>query len=184
MPPNFSQPFLRLAYKERLVISTPMAIQYAVIILNMNRHFFCKQIAPACRVTGVPPIENLNNYRRFPASVIRITKWILTGEVEIVLNVFSKKGKHERIPGRVRRSYGNHQPRNDRILTRDDPGTILFITCDGWIWDISHWICSKERSLVERLCNDPKGNDSRCQSNSQAAAALRLKGGPTGQAPE
>ncbi|MEN8691880.1 MAG: hypothetical protein ABF303_00175 [Desulfobacterales bacterium] len=120
MPPKFSRPFLRLAYKEWLIISTAQQIQYAVIILNMNRHFFCKQIAPACRVTGVPPIEHLNNYRRFPASVIRITKWILTGEVEIVLNVFAKKGKHEKISARLRRSTESTAPETTEIL----PGMI------------------------------------------------------------
>jgi hypothetical protein len=94
VPPKFSRPYLRLAYKERLIISTAQKIQYAVIILNINRHFFRKQTAPACRTTGVPPIEHLNDYRISPASVIRITKWILKGKVEIVLNVFAKKGKH------------------------------------------------------------------------------------------
>jgi hypothetical protein len=82
----------------------------------------------------VPPIERLNNYRISPASVIRITKWILKGKVEIVLNVSEKKGKHERIPVRLRRSTEITGPETTEILTRDDPGTILVITCDGWIW--------------------------------------------------
>jgi hypothetical protein len=98
VPPKFSRPYLRLAYKERLIISPSCAIQYAVIIWDLNRHLFSKYIATACRTTGVPPIERQNNYRISPASVIRITKWILKGKVEIVLNVFAKKGKHERIP--------------------------------------------------------------------------------------
>jgi hypothetical protein len=105
---------------EWLIISIAQKIQYAVIILNMNRHFFCKQTAPAFRVTGVPPLEHLNNYRRFPASVIRITKWILTEVVEIVLNVFAKKGKHERIPARLRRSTESTAPETTEIL----PGMI------------------------------------------------------------
>jgi hypothetical protein len=86
--------------------------------LDLNRHLFSKYNATACRTTGVPPIERLNNYRISPASVTRITKWILTGEVEIVLNVFAKKGKHEIIPVRLRRSTESTAPETTEILPR------------------------------------------------------------------
>ena len=113
VPPKFSRPFLRLAYKERFIISTAQQIQYVVIILDMNCHFFCKQIAPPCSVTGVSANGHLNDYRRSLTSVIRITKWILAGKLEIILNVLVKRGKYEKISVRLRRLYGNRRPRND-----------------------------------------------------------------------
>jgi hypothetical protein len=118
-------------------------------------------------------IDRLNNYRISPPSVIRITKWILKGKVEIVLNVSEKKGKHERIPVRLRRSTEITGPETTEIL----PGMISEPSFYNLQWldrGVSlNWIGSKERSLVERLCDDPQGNDSRCQGDSQAAATLR-----------